>query len=134
MAAANNRPYFFFFSSTYRELYLQNMLNVLALPFDAIGRVRYDDRLVVDELLPDPSNTARTTNNKKPFADYKGACGLVVLVTQTETPEGIKVVYYPLREAEITSITWEGDVLFCYFEVKRYVDWRGASRELLLQW
>src|SRR4051794_15359905 len=107
-----NTTYLHFFSSTSRPLYLQNMLNVLALPKDSLHRVRYDTSLVQAELLPpslppDGATQSQLTTYEEDIAKYRetlqayrGTSVLVTLVTREAQCSEDALGFFPLRRGK----------------------------------
>lgn len=107
------------FSSISREQYLQDVLNVLALPAGALYSFRYDSMWVADEFRD------QTANNKR-----VGATALIVLVVQPKgksyaqlLPEEVEL--YPIRSALIHNMVWHGQMLRVEFRADRHIDWTG---------
>ncbi len=107
----------FLFSSTSRDQYRQDALNVLALPPGAVYHFRYDKKWVDDDILGDLDR-------------QRDQDAVVVLVIQPHDPAAVtaaSISFYPLREACIIRLVEDGTIVHAYFTLGRYVDWRAAS-------
>jgi hypothetical protein len=128
------KPSIFLFSSNYLPLYLQNMLNILALPHGAINRVRYDERWVSPQFQRQAEETATDWDTR--LQGYIGKTALIILLGLAKDKDPDEQVdsdlrFFPLRYVIITRFEWDGDVLYVHFKVGGYVDWRCPNeREL----
>jgi hypothetical protein len=111
----------YLFSSNSSDLYIQDILNVLALPDSALYPFRYNDEWCASEL-----------KDRTAIKSFEGAQALIVLVIQPRggNPHNFDdndVQFYPLRLAKIRKLELDGSVLRTQFKLGRYVDWNNLS-------
>jgi hypothetical protein len=121
----------FLFSSISRERYLQDSLDVLALPHKARVHFRYNQRWVAGDLAMKPNEVIEQYASR--LESYKGMKSLVTLVDLSSTNSPSTQVssrhFYPLRLAQISSLEPDGTVLHAYFELDEYIDWRMLTMQ-----
>src|SRR5437762_3423915 len=115
----------YLFSSTFRKQYLQDILNILALPNDAIYHFRYNIGLIGQQFIYiDPKTTEASFENSRLDSFYNQQA-LLVLVDQSQSStksndiEGFK--FYPLRQASIIKLEPDGTTLHAYFKIGEYI-------------
>jgi len=111
----------YLFSSNSRDLYLKDVLNILALPERAQYQFRYERRRVEDELWN------RINNNPDQFKTFNQDA-LIVFVLQPiglgdQRDEKQAIKFFPIRKTSVKSISIVGEILICRLEVKEYVNW-----------
>ncbi|RKX91508.1 MAG: hypothetical protein DRP84_11515 [Spirochaetes bacterium] len=94
----------YLFSSSYRERYRQDNINVLAYPSGFIMHFRYDRKGVDDKLLND-------------IDSLKGKEAIIVIVDSEKGNKGVFPKFYPVRKAKIIKAELSGSVLHLYFEL-----------------
>lgn len=112
----------YLFSSDARDRYIQDILNVMALPRGALYQFRYEDTIVDDQLSKDAGNPLI-------LGKYIGQEVLIIFVNQIKTPlplsESDISYFFPIRRGSITSLSFEGKVLIIQFAVKDFIDWQS---------
>ena len=109
----------FLFASTSRSFFLQNIIDILALPNSAIYRLVYNQRFVSEELMQSPAQTYK--QYIKYLKKLEGHEALIILMDQSKlNKDGIQ--FYPVRRAKIKYFDPDFDVFRVYVEVGEYVD------------
>lgn len=118
------RETIYLFTSTSRDKYIQDALNILALPSGAIFHFRYNLKYVGRTLSPEtnPPDDLYMQSLRK----YTGDEVLIVFVDQPQktsstTPDG-DIHFYPLRQAKIKEFALDGIVLHVFFGLANYVN------------
>jgi hypothetical protein len=111
----------YLFTSNSRGRYIEDALNVLALPRTYIYQFSYESTWMDPALNP---------------ATLPGKVAVVVLIDQQAQPPGGQT-FYLLRKVTIVKADKDGDVFHIAFRLGDYVDWRalrpGASTNAILQ-
>ena len=121
----------YLFSSTSRSRYLQDALDVLALPHRALYKFRYDTATLVARDLQQRTQTKEQYEQQ--LQSYLNNQALIVLVIQPPydlqqwPPSDNQIQFYPLRHARIKRIEPIGSAHYVYFEVLDYVDWEQSN-------
>jgi hypothetical protein len=114
----------YLFSSTSRDQYIQDALNILALPTGAIFHFRYNLKYVGKKLSP--KHIPADDQYRQSLQKYSGGEVLIVFVNQPQkagstTPDE-DIHFYPLRQAKIKEFELDGIVLHVFFELAQYVN------------
>ena len=112
-----NKRVLHLFSSNSRQLYIQNCVNLMALPKGATVRFRYRKELLDDDLLWN--------------ANLKGSEVFTYFAsTVRDDPSEIRLV--PLRVCELIKLTSRGDFYFLDLKIGDYLDIADVNNLLSL--
>ncbi|CAD7778061.1 MAG: hypothetical protein KBONHNOK_01092 [Candidatus Methanoperedenaceae archaeon GB50] len=115
-----NNKIAYLFSSSYRERYRQDNINVLAHPPGFVMHFRYDRKWVDDKLLND-------------IDSLKGKEAIIVIVDSEKGNNGVFPKFYPVRKAKIIKAELSGSVLHVYFELlPDWVDYTERDYDSLI--
>ena len=110
----------YLFSSNARDRYIQDMLNIIALPRGGLYQFRYEETIVDDQL-------SKLAGNSALLEKYIGQEVLLVYVQQKKNLPLTEsdVSYFPIRKGTITSISFEGKVFIIQFALTDFIDWQS---------
>ena len=109
----NSNEIVYLFSSSQRELYKKDGIDVLCLPQNFIMHFRYEDKYVANSI------------KNKSIEELKNKDALVVIVNIEEESSKKIPKFYPCRNGKIIDVKIEGNVYHFYFTLgSEWVDYR----------
>jgi len=102
----------YLFKSSYRVLYHQEVLDILALPYGHIININYDKKYVQDDLF---------IHMQSVESEYKGKTGYFIYVDKNQR------TLLPIREFEIANIKIAGDILSITIDLKNYISFASGD-------
>lgn len=113
MVMISSNKVFYLFSSSQRQLYRQDNINVLGYPSGSIMHFRYDKKWVSTQIT------------RRSLDGFKNSEAIIVIVDIEKKNDEYFPLFYPIRKARIKDVDFESDILHFHFELlPDWVDYR----------
>jgi hypothetical protein len=117
----------FIFTSTYREQYIEDMLNILALPEGAIYHFRYEDYHLNQAVHQEWKRQIAKHPDQLLFQDEPALFIFVQQPPTRTTHPDTDLRFFPLRFCTVARLEDQGSVVHLYFRLGPFVDWRTSN-------
>lgn len=103
----------YLFSSSQRQLYKQDNIDVLCYPSGSTKHFRYEKKWIGTEII------------KRDIDSFRNSEAVIVIVDTEERNEENSPLFFPVRKARIKNVDFDGNIMHFYFELlPDWIDYR----------